>query len=160
MLRSFNIILHILQMFSSFLLYFYILMFSYFLHFVFDHFLFLFRPRQWLHQNPTHGEYDLGTEHLVRIVQSLVERVWVGVAIQIKITPQAINQAFVVGVVAPDAAVGTADPVPEVHEIVACGAEHTPSEVRQVALIIGARLRLERLHHHRDFIDNVAIRTT
>jgi hypothetical protein len=100
------------------------------------------------------------TEVLVDVMQSLVERVCVGVTIQVEITPQAIYQALVIRVIKSQAAVRAASTIPEVHEIVARGTESAPSKVRQWTMIIRARKsRLVFLHDCRDLIDDLIVLT-
>jgi len=84
------------------------------------------------------GKRDRLAEVLVDVVQSLIECIWVSVAIHVEITLQAIDQAFVVRVVEPEATVRTTPPTPKVHEIMASSTENAASEVRQLAVVVRA----------------------
>jgi len=107
------------------------------------------------------GKRNCVTEVLVDVMQGLIERVWICVAIHVEITLQAIDQAFVVRVVEPEATVRTTQPTPKVHEIMASSTENTTSEVRKLAVVVRARrARLVLLHDCVDLADDLVVLST
>ena len=106
------------------------------------------------------GKRHYSAEVLVYIMQSFVEHIWVCVSIHVEITPKAIDQAFVIRVVKPDAAIRPTSPISEVHKIVPRGADYATSEVCQLAPVICAWLRLKSLHHLSELIGYLVVLTT
>ena len=117
------------------------------------------------HDGLASDHHEVGKRHnvtdgLVDVMKSFVERVCIGVTIQVEITPQAIDQAHVIRVIKPEAAVRATSIIPKVHEIVARGTESAPSEVCQRTIIIRARRRgIVLVHDCRDLINDIIILT-